>query len=111
MPIVISLCPRCAESVEIDTQYAVVLTGTCETVWRVLRENCAPGAVINLQVIADMAFMHRSTVLKTLRQLERQRLVSCELKRPGGRYYRWRMGSITPDKITRAIFPTMANVA
>jgi len=102
MPIVISLCPRCAESVEIDTQYAV---------WRVLRENCAPGAVINLQVIADMAFMHRSTVLKTLRQLERQRLVSCELKRPGGRYYRWRMGSITPDKITRAIFPTMANVA
>lgn len=86
MPIVIATCPDCHHTIEIDTARAVVLTGTAETIWRVVRQNTRIGYTVDVQHIAAQAFVHPVTVRRVLNKLTLMGLIERPLKRPGGVY-------------------------
>jgi Fe2+ or Zn2+ uptake regulation protein len=69
MPIVIATCPDCGRPIEIDTDASVILTGNDEMIWRIIRRHHRRGDRINVQVIADMAFVNRGTVYNALNRL------------------------------------------
>ena len=103
MAIIIAECPRCGDAIEIDTERAVVIAGTAESIWRVVRAQYREGDVINTQIVADLTFLHRTTVVRNLAALAHFGLVQPELKRPGGSYRQWLVAAKHPAKIARAI--------
>ena len=109
MAIIIAECPRCGDSVEIDTEHAVVIAGTAEAIWRVVRAQYREGEIINSQIVADLTFLHRTTVVRNLKALAHFGLVQPELKRPGGTYRRWLVAAKHPAKITRRLAPHMCH--
>lgn len=103
MAIIIATCPHCGDAIEIDTEHAVVISGTAESIWRVVRVHYREGDVINTQIVADLTFLHRTTVVRNLAVLAHFGLVQAESKRPGGIYRQWTVAAKHPSKITRAL--------
>lgn len=86
--------------VTLDSEHTVIISGAPEAIWRAIRDNYREGERIDTQIVADMTFLHRTTVLRNLKHLARYGLVRAELKRPGGAYRCWLVVAKHPSKIT-----------
>ncbi len=88
------------QPVMLDSEHTVIISGAPEAIWRAIRANYREGERIDTQIVADMTFLHRTTVVRNLKLLARYGLVRAELKRPGGAYRCWLVAAKHPSKIT-----------